>query len=126
MKQDTHRRRSKAGLSACRDTCRTFNIGRGIACAKKSAPIEVAVASANRALSSLDENPLPLRSASSSSWSNIPVFLPVPRKVPIVSNVSARLNVNISKSTFNICDESLKSPCNIKLQECRCKAGREE
>ena len=61
----------------------------------KIAPIEVAVASANRALSILDLKPAPDSIAFSSSSLNIPLRRPVPMNVPIVSNVSERLNANI-------------------------------
>ena len=59
------------------------------------APMEVAVASANRALSILDLKPVLLSMAFSSSALKMPERRPVPMKVPIVSNVSDRLKAKI-------------------------------
>ena len=61
----------------------------------KIAPIDVAVASANKALSILDLNPELSSIAFISSSEKIPVCRPVPIKVPIVSNVSDKLKEKI-------------------------------
>ena len=59
------------------------------------APIEVAVASANKALSNLDLNPELFSISFSSSSLKIPLRRPVPIKVPIVSKVSEMLKAKI-------------------------------
>ena len=66
------------------------------------APMEVAVASANRALSSLDLNPLLFSISSSSSALKMPLRRPVPIKVPMVSKVSVMLKEKIVISTSGI------------------------
>ena len=58
-------------------------------------PMKVPIASANRALSILEEKPEEFSRAASSSAEKIPVFRPVPIKVPIVSNVSDKLNAKM-------------------------------
>ena len=55
------------------------------------APMDVAVASANSALSILDLKPGAVSMARSSSSLKMPVRRPVPIKVPMVSNVSDKL-----------------------------------
>ena len=67
-----------------------------------SAPIDVAVESANRALSILELKPLPFSIASSSACEKIPDRRPVPMKVPIVSKVSDRENAKIVTRTRGI------------------------
>ena len=63
------------------------------------APILVAVASANRALSRRDLKPDEVSIIFSSSSEKIPLLRPVPIKVPIVSNVSVIENEKIVMST---------------------------
>ena len=59
----------------------------------------MAVASAKSALSIFDLKPAPDSIAFSSSELNIPLLLPVPMNVPIVSNVSVMLKEKIVMST---------------------------
>jgi hypothetical protein len=63
-----------------------------------SAPIDVAVASANRALSILDLKPFDSFIAFSSAASKIPDLRPQPIKVPMVSKVSVKLKAKIITS----------------------------
>ena len=64
-----------------------------------SAPMEVAVASAKRALSSLDLKPELFSIICSSSSLKIPLRRPVPIKVPMVSKVSEMLKEKMVIST---------------------------
>ena len=82
----------------------------------KSAPIDVAVASANNALSNFDEKLFSLSNSFSSLSSNIPAFLPVPKNVPIVSKVSDKENANIVINTKDILDGSLNNPAKSNLK----------
>ena len=76
----------------------------------KIAPIEVAIASANNALSIFVLKPFEsLSSAFSSSFEKIPVRRPVPIKVPIVSKVSDKLKAKIVIKTCGNLEESEKS-----------------
>ena len=68
----------------------------------KIAPMEVAVASANRALSILEWKPALVSMAFSSSSEKMPVRRPVPMKVPMVSKVSVMLKAKIVISTRGI------------------------
>ena len=70
-------------------------------------PIDVAVASAKSALSSLDLKPEPLSISFSSSSLKIPLRRPVPINVPIVSKVSEMLKEKIVISTRGSLDRSL-------------------
>ena len=63
------------------------------------APMEVAIESANRARSSLEEKPLPSSMCFMSSSEKMPVRRPVPMNVPSVSNVSDIENAKIVTST---------------------------
>ena len=83
-----------------------------------SAPMEVAVASANKALSSLDLKPEFLSMRRSSSALKIPLRRPVPMKVPIVSKVSEMLNAKIVISTrgsFAGSENRLVMPPSLKI-----------
>src|SRR5574344_980296 len=87
------------------------------------APIDVAVASANNALSIFDEKPGLFSKAFVSSSENIPVLIPVPIKVPIVSNVSDIENANIVISTngnfvWSVNNEGSPSLVNITPNVC--------
>ena len=66
------------------------------------APMEVAVASANRALSILEWKPALVSMAFSSSSEKMPVRRPVPMKVPMVSKVSEMLKAKMVISTRGI------------------------
>ena len=68
----------------------------------KMAPMEVAVASANRALSILEWKPALVSMAFSSSSEKMPVRRPVPMKVPMVSKVSEMLKAKMVISTRGI------------------------
>ena len=84
----------------------------------KIAPMEVAVASAKRALSILDLNPGLVSIAFSSSSLKIPLRRPVPMKVPIVSNVSEMLKAKIVISTrgsFVTSENREGSPAEVKI-----------
>jgi creatinine amidohydrolase/Fe(II)-dependent formamide hydrolase-like protein len=70
------------------------------------APTEVAIASANRALSILDLKPLLVSMRRISSSVNMPLCRPVPIKVPMVSKVSARLKEKMVTSTRGSFDGS--------------------
>ena len=73
------------------------------------APMEVAVASANKALSILDLKPGAVFIACSSSSLKMPVRRPVPIKVPIVSKVSEILKEKIVINTKGSLETSVKS-----------------
>ena len=84
----------------------------------KIAPMEVAVASANRALSILELNPEPVSSIFSSSSEKIPARFPVPIKVPMVSKVSDMLKAKIVISTSGRRERSVNkdgSPADVKI-----------
>ena len=73
----------------------------------KMEPMEVAMASANRALSIFDLKPELESMAFSSSSLKMPLRRPVPMKVPRVSKVSEMLNAKIVTSTRGSFDISL-------------------
>src|SRR5690606_21944681 len=72
----------------------------------KTAPTDVAIASANKALSIFVLMPVLLSKANSSSCEKIPVFRPVPINVPIVSKTSDKLNAKIVIKTNGRRDKS--------------------
>ena len=71
--------------------------------------MEVAIESANRARSSLEEKPLPSSMCFMSSSEKMPVRRPVPMNVPSVSNVSDIENAKIVTSTSGSLDTSENS-----------------
>ena len=80
--------------------------------------MDVAVASANRALSSLDLKPVEFSIRRSSSSLKIPLRRPVPIKVPSVSKVSEILNEKMVISTsgsFAGSANRLVSPPSLKI-----------
>ena len=81
------------------------------------APMEVAVASANNAFSSFEDMPAFFLKFSSSFSSNMPLFLPVPRKVPIVSKVSVSEKANMVVKAINTLDGSANSPTKSSLNK---------
>src|SRR5699024_12705247 len=82
------------------------------------APMEVAVASANKARSILDLKPGVVSIECSSSSLKMPVRRPVPMKVPMVSKVSDRLNEKMVISTKGTLAGSAKRegrPAEVKM-----------
>ena len=82
------------------------------------APMEVAVASANNALSSLDLKPVEVSMSCSSSSLKMPLRRPVPIKVPRVSKVSEILKEKMVISTrgsFAASEKRLVSPPSLKI-----------
>ena len=73
------------------------------------APIEVAIESANSALSILEWKPAVVSIERSSSSLKMPVRRPVPMKVPMVSKVSERLNEKMVTSTSGSLETSENS-----------------
>ena len=84
------------------------------------APMEVAVASANRALSILDLKPLLDSMARSSSSLKLPDWRPVPMKPPMVSKVSETLKEKMVTSARGIRGGSANregSPSLVKMAQ---------
>ena len=82
------------------------------------APMEVAIESANRALSILEEKPEPFSRASSSSAEKMPVRRPVPMNVPMVSKVSDMENAKIVSrmiGSFDMSENSDGKPSALKI-----------
>ena len=82
------------------------------------APMEVAMESANRALSILEEKPEPFSRAFSSSAEKMPVRRPVPMKVPMVSKVSDMENAKMVSrmiGSFDTSENSAGKPSLVKI-----------
>ena len=80
----------------------------------KMAPTDVAMESANRALSILDLKPELEAMVASSSSEKMPLRRPVPMKVPMVSNVSDRLKAKIvirTRGRRAASENSAGNPC---------------